>query len=244
MLTTSAALLLTIVTGNSSVTLITPKSPVIGFVGGKVTLNVSIDPPFVAEEGTWALNSKVLLLWKGPNITFYQAGYTGRVVLDTITGSLVLHSLTVDDSGEYNVTISVNTQTLSGVVRLNVTEPTPPQSSMNEGRVAGIMIGSFLGGILGSVGIYFIIKLISWDPLNFKRYLPSSSSVKDHVSPEPPAGTSASRVYENMTSERRKENKALENDPNLDSIYTDLQLDEQSDYSTLQRQAMNTGERC
>ncbi|XP_039629058.1 uncharacterized protein LOC120541466 isoform X2 [Polypterus senegalus] len=235
MLTANATLFLTIVTGNSSVTLITPKSPVIGFVGGKVTLNVSFNPPSVAEGGTWAVNSKVLLLWKGPNITFYQAGYTGRVVLDTNTGSLLLHSLTVDDSGEYNVTISVNTKTLSGVVQLNVTKPPPTQPSNNAGRVAGIMIGSFLGGMLGSVGIYFIIKLISWDPLNFKRYLPSSSSVNNHVSPEPPAGTRAPRVYENMASERQQENKALENDPNLDSIYTDLQLDEDSDYSTLQR---------
>ncbi|KAG2470333.1 CEAM5 protein, partial [Polypterus senegalus] len=91
--------------------------------------------------------------------------------------------LTVDDSGEYNVTISVNTKTLSGVVQLNVTKPPPTQPSNNAGRVAGIMIGSFLGGMLGSVGIYFIIKLISWDPLNFKRYLPSSSSVNNHAQP-------------------------------------------------------------
>ncbi|KAG7469255.1 hypothetical protein MATL_G00127110 [Megalops atlanticus] len=104
-----------------------PPGPVNGAVGGNVTFTTAINPStatflvitwnFRNASGTSSLISST------PEANTTGAGYTGRVSVNRITGSLELRQLTVGDAGEYSVQLIPNVGTpLNGDKTLRVYE--------------------------------------------------------------------------------------------------------------------------
>ncbi|KAG5270930.1 hypothetical protein AALO_G00173950 [Alosa alosa] len=82
-----------------------PSEPTIGAVGENVTFTTINRPSSSFKEISWRFQSIPIIASAGANNITFGSNYSGRVQLDTLTGSLELHNLTLQDSGEYTITI-------------------------------------------------------------------------------------------------------------------------------------------
>lgn len=73
-------------------------------VGGNMEFTTIKPPSPPFQEITWRFQGSLVITRLSGSDTF-GSGYSGRVHLDTLTGSLELQNLTLQDSGEYTVSI-------------------------------------------------------------------------------------------------------------------------------------------
>ncbi|XP_062395022.1 carcinoembryonic antigen-related cell adhesion molecule 5-like isoform X2 [Sardina pilchardus] len=92
-------------------------------VGDTMKFN-TVNPPVPGfTEIAWRFQGSPVITHLGGSDTF-GSNYSGRVQLDTRTGSLELHNLTLQDSGEYTITIRLaGGAELSGRTNLTVLNP-------------------------------------------------------------------------------------------------------------------------
>ncbi|XP_014828450.1 PREDICTED: CD48 antigen-like [Poecilia mexicana] len=69
----------------------------------------------------WKHNMNIIVEWSGANTTCF-GGFIGRCSLDKTTGSLIISSLAVEDTGHYNPEIDSK---ILGVIELWVIKPVP-----------------------------------------------------------------------------------------------------------------------
>uniref|UniRef100_A0A8C6SJT3 Ig-like domain-containing protein n=1 Tax=Neogobius melanostomus TaxID=47308 RepID=A0A8C6SJT3_9GOBI len=87
-----------------------PHDPVDAAVGDTVMFTTSLDPtqtPLNFTSILWKFGSKDIITSADTNITAPE--YEGRITLFVSTGSLQLRNVTMSDAGEYNVTITMDT---------------------------------------------------------------------------------------------------------------------------------------
>ena len=97
-----------------------PGGPLNAAVGQTVMFKTKLPPGTVLFTVRWTFDGNNIISVTNVNVT--GPGYEGRITLFMDTGSLELRSLTVNDSGEYTVTILQvgGSEFLSGNTRLNV----------------------------------------------------------------------------------------------------------------------------
>ncbi|MFT7798513.1 carcinoembryonic antigen-related cell adhesion molecule 5-like isoform X2 [Arapaima gigas] len=106
-----------------------PPGPVTGMVTGNVTFRTTVLDSPVQQflTITWTFNNgggPKPVVTSLPNIQKIAPEYSGRVMVNTTTGSLQLLKLTLGDSGNYAVNmVTQDGQTLTGETTLNVYEP-------------------------------------------------------------------------------------------------------------------------
>lgn len=69
-------------------------------VGDNVTLSLS--PPVALMSGAWAVSGSLIVAWLGTQQAIFPS-HAGRTSVDVLTGALTLSSVTVADSGLYEV---------------------------------------------------------------------------------------------------------------------------------------------
>ncbi|XP_054879232.1 CD48 antigen-like isoform X2 [Poeciliopsis prolifica] len=89
-------------------------------VGDSVVLHPGQSFDVITSIG-WGNEVTPVLEWFGQDITFYKS-FKGRSDMEKTTGSLIIHNLTLEDTGRY--TPEINNMVLNPVI-LNVIEPVP-----------------------------------------------------------------------------------------------------------------------
>ncbi|KAF6716597.1 hypothetical protein FQA47_012558 [Oryzias melastigma] len=95
---------------------ILPDGPLIATVGGSVMINTTLteaDGPF--DSVIWNFNVTSFIISYNPSLTDIDPTYKDRITHYPSTASLELRNLTLDDGGEYSVTVVPN-----GVGRINL----------------------------------------------------------------------------------------------------------------------------
>ncbi|XP_034466362.1 carcinoembryonic antigen-related cell adhesion molecule 5-like [Hippoglossus hippoglossus] len=90
-------------------------------VGGKVIFTTTLTPPVTITFLLWTFNHDNIITFNEPMNTT-TPGYEGRITLFISSGSLELRNLSLNDSGDYAVTISA-TKAHTGSTKLRIYEP-------------------------------------------------------------------------------------------------------------------------
>ncbi|KAG7276202.1 hypothetical protein CRUP_004793 [Coryphaenoides rupestris] len=76
--------------------------PLANPIGVGDTLVLTLSPATSINRGLWTAGSFTILTWEGQQQAAFPS-YTGRASVDTATGTLTLHSVTLADTGVYTV---------------------------------------------------------------------------------------------------------------------------------------------
>ncbi|XP_067365647.1 carcinoembryonic antigen-related cell adhesion molecule 21-like [Channa argus] len=100
----SAACLVFVLSGMCMAQGVLPPGSLNGAEGGTVKFSTNLKPPGTSFLSvSWSFNNMNIITSTRINIT--DPGYTNRISLDRVTGSLELRDLVPEDSGEYTLTI-------------------------------------------------------------------------------------------------------------------------------------------